>query len=343
MMTHKTTLAKITRSLLASGKGILAADESFTTIEKRFSKLSIESTEENRRTYRDMLFTTPNIEHYISGVIMFDETIRQKTTDGIPFPTFLASKNILPGIKVDLGTYDMDLMSNGPAEKLTRGLEGLSERLKEYVALGAQFTKWRAVIKIGDKLPTNVNIRRNANDLAQYALKAQEAGLVPIVEPEVLMDADNSLSLCKEISEKVLIAVFEELKNAGVAIEGMILKTNMVVPGKLSTEKASPETIAKATLDVFKKTLPNNLQGQAFLSGGQSELEATANLQAINARGPFPWILTFSYGRALQDSALQTWAGKKENVTEAQKIFIHRARMNSLASQGNYRPEYEQN
>lgn len=326
-------LNSIAQAMVTPGKGILAADESTGTIEKRLAKINVPSTEENRRAYRELLFTAPGIGEYISGVIMYDETIRQKTKEGTPFVDVLNNAGVLPGIKVDLGTKDMD---GSPEEKVTKGLDGLAERLKEYESLGAKFAKWRAVITIGAGLPTDINIRQNAKDLAAYARACQEAGLVPIVEPEVLMDGGHGIAQCEEISEKVLRAVFEELPSAGVAIEGMILKTNMVIPGKESGEKATPEYIADATLRVFKKVLPDNLPGQAFLSGGQSEIEATENLNEMNTRGPFPWKLTFSYGRALQESALKAWNGKSENIIAAQEKFIHRAKMNSFATTGIY-------
>ena len=244
----------------------------------------------------------------------------------------------MPGIKVDQGTKEMD---GSPNEKVTKGLEGLPERLKEYVELGAKFAKWRAVITIGDVLPTDANIRQNAKDLAAYAALCQEAGLVPIVEPEVLMDGGHGIEACADASERTLRAVFEELKKAGVAPEGMILKTNMVIPGKESGTKAAPETIAELTTTLFERVLPDELPGQAFLSGGQSEVEATENLNAMNKKGQFPWKLSFSYGRALQDSALKTWGGKPENIPAAQKAFYHRAKMNSLATLGKYTSEIE--
>jgi len=326
-------LNEVANKMVAPGKGILAADESTSTAGKRFEKIGIENTQENRRAYREMFFTAPKIGEYISGVIMYDETFRQSTQDGKSFVSLLESEGVLPGIKVDEGTYDMP---DSPNEKLTKGLEGLPPRLAEYAQMGAKFTKWRAVITIGEGLPTDANIRQNAKDLAAYAKMAQEAGLVPIVEPEVLMDWKNTQKECAEVSERVLTAVFEEIKNAGVAIEGMILKTNMAVPGKLSGEKVTPAQVADLTLEVFKKILPDNLPGQAFLSGGQSEQDATGNLNEMNNRGPLPWKLSFSYGRALQDSALTTWAGKPENVALAQVAFIERAKANSLATLGKY-------
>lgn len=326
-------LQEIVSQMLAPGKGILAADESTSTAGKRFEKIGIENTEENRRAYREMLFTAPNIGNYISGVIMYDETFRQSASTGETFVDLLQKEGVLPGIKVDEGTAEMP---GSPAEKITKGLEGLPPRLAEYAKLGAKFTKWRAVITIGEGIPTEANIRQNAKDLAAYAKMVQEAGMVPIVEPEVLMDWSNTQAQCAEVSERVLTAVFEELKNAGVALEGMVLKTNMVVPGKMSGEKATPAQVSEATLALFRKVLPETLPGQAFLSGGQSEQEATENLNEMNKVADLPWILTFSYGRALQDSALKTWAGKPENVALAQMALIERTQANSLAALGTY-------
>lgn len=319
--------------IFADGKGILAADESTMTAGKRLTAAAIENTEENRRAYREMLFTSPGIGEYISGVIMYDETIRQIARDGRAFVKVLEEAGVMPGIKVDEGTKGMD---GSPDEKVTKGLENLPPRLKEYFEMGAKFAKWRAVITIGEGLPSDANLRQNANNLAAYAKMCQEAGIVPIVEPEVLMDGSHSQARCEEVSEKVLTAVFEELKKADVALEGMILKPNMVVPGMESGEKATPDEIADATLRVFNKVIPHEVPGIAFLSGGQGEIEATTNLNAMSARGPHPWKLTFSYGRALQDSALKTWAGKAENVAAAQAVFLHRAKMNSLAAKGEY-------
>ncbi len=335
------SLQTIAQQMVAPGKGILAADESSGTIEKKFAKIGLPSTEENRRAYREMLFTSPGIGEYISGVILFDETIRQKASDGRTMVSIIEDAGILPGIKVDQGTKEME---GSPNEKITKGLDGLGERLKEYAVLGAKFAKWRSVITIGDPstllgaggLPTDANIRQQAKDLAAYALECQKAGIVPMVEPEVLMDGDHTLEACVEASERVLKALFEELDAAGVDVSGTILKTNMMVPGKESGTKSTADEVAVATVAVFKKALPNELPGQAFLSGGQGDVEATANLNAINKKGPFPWNLTFSYGRALQDSALKAWNGKKENVNAAQKVFLHRAKMNSLATLGKY-------
>ncbi len=332
-------LKKVAKQMVAPGKGILAADESSGTIEKRFVKISLPSTEDNRRAYREMLFTMPGFGEHISGVILYDETIRQNASTGVSFVKIIQDAGALPGIKVDQGTKEMD---GSPSEKVTKGLDGLPERLKEYAAMGAKFAKWRAVITIeGSRLPSDANIRQNAKDLAAYAKACQEAGIVPMVEPEVLMDGNHTMERCREVSERTLTALFEELKNAGVLIEGTILKTNMVVSGKESGEKKSADEVADATVALFKKVLPSNLPGQAFLSGGQSEIEATANLDAINKRGTLPWNLSFSYGRALQDSALKKWAGVAENVSAAQKILYHRAKMNGLATEGKYSSEME--
>ena len=329
-------LNEVALMMVAKGKGILAADESTSTIEKRFNKIDLPNTEENRRAYREMLFTSPNLGQHISGVIMYDETLRRSTLDGRSFVSLLESMGVLPGIKVDQGPYQMPDSLN---EKLTKGLEGLPARLKEYRELGARFAKWRAVITIGEGIPTDENLRQNAKDLASYARMCQEAGIVPIVEPEVLMDGTHSIARCEEVSERTLTFVFEELKAAGVELSGMILKTNMVVSGKESGENVTGEAVADKTAALFRRVLPDELAGQAFLSGGQSEVEATNNLNEINKRGPFPWPLTFSYGRALQDSALKTWAGKQENVEAAQKVFLKRAKLNGLAALGEYKGE----
>ncbi len=327
------SLAHVAKALVAPGKGILAADESFGTIEKRFAKIGVPSTEETRRAYREMLFTAPGAGEFISSVIMFDETFRQSTREGASFVSVLESAGILPGIKVDLGT---EPAKDSPEEKRTKGLDGLADRLKEYVSLGGVFAKWRAVITIsGSELPTRDNIVDNARDLAAYASLCQKAGLVPIVEPEVLMDGSHTIETCEEVSRVTLTEVFRELAKEHVALSGMILKTNMVLPGK-ENRVASPEEVAERTTQVFKETLPPTLAGQAFLSGGQSEAEATANLNAINALGPHPWPLSFSYGRALQETALTLWAGKDENVAVAQAAFLKRARLNGLATLGQY-------
>jgi len=333
-------LKAVAERMVAPGKGILAADESSGTIEKKFAKIGVVSTEDNRRAYRGLFFTTSGFGEFISGAILYDETLRQSAADGRTFVSILQAAGVLPGIKVDQGTKEMD---GSPDEKVTKGLDGLPARLKEYAGLGAKFAKWRAVITIDTAkgLPTDANIRQNAKDLAAYAAACQEAGLVPMVEPEVLMDGGHTIEACEEASERTLRAVFEELKKAGVAPEGMILKTNMVIPGKESGAKAAPETIAELTTALFERVLPDELPGQAFLSGGQSEIEATENLNAMNMEGPFPWKLSFSYGRALQDSALKTWGGKPENIPAAQEAFYHRAKMNSLATLGKYTSEME--
>jgi len=343
---QRENLKKVAQQMVVSGKGILAADESTGTIEKKFAKVGIPCTEDTRRAYRELFFTTPGFGEFISGVILYDETIRQNASDGRSFVSILQKAGVLPGIKVDQGTTAME---GSPNEKVTKGLAGLPERLKEYAQLGAKFAKWRAVITIGPPtgggLPTDANIRQNAKDLAAYAKDCQEAGIVPIVEPEVLMDGSHDISACRDASERTLTALFEELENAGVAIDGIILKTNMVIPAKDCHKQATPEEIAEATLALFKKVLPKELVGQAFLSGGQSEEEATANLNAINSPpaggGPLPWKMSFSYGRALQNTALKTWNGKAENIPSAQKAFLHRARMNSLATLGKYSKEME--
>ena len=328
-------LHAIAEAMVAPGKGVLAADESFGNINKKFEKLGVPVTEENRRAYRELLFTAAGIGTYISGIILFDETIRQSAADGRTFVKVLGDAGVIPGIKVDEGTAKLD----GSEETFTKGLEGLAPRLPEYVSLGAKFAKWRAVITIGENMPTDAAIRRNAKDLASYAALCQEAGLVPIVEPEVLMDWSNTIEVCRDATERTLIAVFEELTNADVAIEGIILKPNMVVPGKESGMKALPEEVARMTTDLFKKVLPKDLPGVVFLSGGQGEVEATENLNAMNRIGGNPWPLSFSYGRALQSSALKLWSGKKENVPAAQEAFIHRAAKNSLATMGKYEGE----
>lgn len=331
-------LKQTAKAMVAHGKGILAADESTATIEKRLAKINVPSTEITRRDYREMLFTTPGLSDHISGVILFDETFRQSGSDGRTFVSFLKEVGIMPGIKVDKGLAPMD---GSPEEKVTKGLDDLADRLKEYAELGAHFCKWRAVYVITDTTPTDANIEQNAKDLAAYALACQRAGLVPIVEPEVLMDGVHTIKRCEEVSEKVLEAVFRELDKAGVILEGIILKPNMVLPAKDSGEMAHPEEIAEATLRVFNKHLPESLTGVAFLSGGQSEIEATQNLHAINAKGPHPWKISFSYGRALQDSALKAWEGKEENKKLAQEKLLHRAKMKGLASKGEYDRELD--
>ncbi len=326
-------------SMVAPKRGLLAADESTGTIKKRFDAISVESTEENRRAYRDLLFTTDGSEEFISGVILFDETIRQSSVDGTPFPKLLASKEILPGIKVDKGAKDL---AGFPGEKVTEGLDGLRERLAEYYELGAKFAKWRAVIDIADGIPTDYCIRANAHALARYAKLCQEASIAPIVEPEVLMDGDHDLEHCYEVTHRTLAIVFAELAEHRVDLPGMILKPNMVISGKKCPEQATAEEIAEATVSCFRETVPAAVPGIMFLSGGQSEEEATRNLNAINQRGVQPWAFSFSYGRALQQSALQAWKGDAGNVPAAQKAYFHRAKCNGAACEGTYSAELEQ-
>ncbi len=326
------------RAIVADDKGILAADESTGTIKKRFDAIGVESTEENRRYYRQLLFTAPGMEEYIGGVILYDETLRQSADDGTPFAEVLASKGVVPGIKVDTGAHDQ---AGFPGEKVTEGLDGLRGRFEEYHRLGARFAKWRAVITIADGIPTDANLRANAHALARYAALSQEAGIVPIVEPEVLMDGDNSLEVCWEVTTRTLHETFAALYDHGIDLEGALLKPNMVVPGKGSPDQASSERIAEATVNTFLGVVPAAIPGIVFLSGGQSEVEATANLNAINQLGG-PWPLSFSYGRALQASALQAWGGDTASTEAAQAVFVHRARMNALAVAGEWNAEMEQ-
>jgi fructose-bisphosphate aldolase, class I len=331
-------LHEVARAIVADHKGILAADESTGTIKKRFDSIGVESTEEGRRFYRNLLFTAPGTEEYIGGVILYDETIRQSADDGTPFPELLAAKGVIPGIKVDIGAHDM---AGFPGEKVTEGLDGLRARLEEYAGLGARFAKWRAVITIGEGIPTDACIRANAHALARYAALCQEAGVVPIVEPEVLMDADNSLELCGVVTTRTLHETFAALHELEIDLQGTLLKPNMVISGKGSPTQASSEEIARATVDCFLDVVPASVPGIVFLSGGQSEVQATENLNAINRLGG-PWPLSFSYGRALQQSALQAWGGDAASKEAAQAAFAHRARMNSLAAAGDWAAELEQ-
>ncbi len=319
-------LKQTASAIVAPAKGILAADESTKTITKRLQKIGVESNPETNLNYRKMLFTTPGIEQFISGVILYDETIRQ-TIDGMPVPKFLESKGILPGIKVDKGVVDL---VNFPGEKITEGLDGLKARLEEYKELGAKFAKWRAVITIGNGIPTDTCIESNAETLARYASLCQEQDIVPIVEPEVLMDGSHDLEKCREVTSKTLKVVFEKLKAHKVVLEGIILKPNMVISGKESSTQASSQEIAEATVQTFLEVVPKEVPGIVFLSGGQTPNEATENLAAINKVGG-PWQLSYSYGRALQDEALTSWAGKDENMETAQKTFLERAKKVSLA------------
>ncbi len=326
------------KEIVADHRGILAADESTGTIEKRFDSIGIESTEESRRFYRQLLFTAPGMEEFVGGVILYDETIRQRTADGTPFAQLLASKGVVPGIKVDTGAQDM---AGHAGEKVTEGLDGLRARLEEYAGLGARFAKWRAVITIGEGIPSTACIRANAHALARYAALCQEAGLVPIVEPEVLMDADNTIERCYEVTARTLHWTFTELEVIGVDLQGALLKPNMVISGKRCPEQARAERIAELTIDCFLRHVPAAVPAVVFLSGGQSEVEATENLNAINEIGG-PWALSFSYGRALQQSALRAWAGDADNATAAQAAFTHRARMNALAVAGEWSTELEE-
>jgi fructose-bisphosphate aldolase class I len=326
------------RALVAKNRGILAADESTGSIKKRFDSIKLESTEENRRAYREMLFTTQAAQAYISGVIMYDETFRQKTKDGVPFPGYLAKAGMLPGIKVDTGAKPLPGFHG---ETITEGLDGLRERFAEYYKLGAKFAKWRAVINIDAGIPTRYAIDANAEALARYATLAQEAGIVPIVEPEVLMDGDHTLERCEEVTNVVLDSVFSHLFAARVILEGMILKPNMVVPGKKSADQASPERIAEATIRTLKRHVPSAVPGIAFLSGGQSPTDATLHLNLMHALGPLPWGLTFSYGRALQEDALNAWAGKASGFSDGQKALAKRAKLNGLAAAGEYKAALE--
>ena len=330
-------LAKIARGMVAPGKGILAADESTGTIKKRFDGIQLESTEANRQLYREMLFTAPGIGDAISGVIMYDETLRQKTRAGVPFPQHLVSLGIIPGIKVDQGAKPL---ANFPNETVTEGLDGLRERLKEYHGLGARFAKWRAVIDIGEGYPTRFGIEANAHALARYAALCQEQGIVPIVEPEVLMDGDHSIEDCEAVTDEVLCETFRQLAGHRVHLEGMVLKPNMVISGKKNAARAAPEQVAEATVRCLRRWVSAAVPGIAFLSGGQSTTEATLHLSLMN-REPLPWKLTFSYGRALQDSALKAWGGKADKFEAGQREFMRRARLNGLAAKGAYTPDME--
>jgi len=330
---HETGLA-----LVAEGKGILAADESDGTIKKRFDSIGVESTEENRRAYRELLFATEGAEDHISGVILYDETIRQTATDGAPFPKLLESKGIIPGIKVDKGAKPL---ANADGETITEGLDGLRERLAEYRQLGARFAKWRATYTITDDLPSEYAIWTNAHALARYAALCEEARLVPIVEPEVLMDGTHSIERSFWVTSRVLGAVFTELFDQKVRLEATLLKPNMVLSGYEAVERASADEVAEWTLKCFRRHVPAAVPGIVFLSGGQSDEDATANLNAMNQRGPHPWQLSFSYGRALQAPALKAWGGKPENIEAAQKAYYRRAKFNGAARHGQYAPEME--
>jgi fructose-bisphosphate aldolase class I len=327
------------RAMVAKGKGILAADESGGTIKKRFDTIKLDSTEEARRRYREMLFTAEGASSYISGVILYDETIRQKTSDGTPFPQYLAKNGIVPGIKVDTGAKPL---AGFPNETITEGLDGLRERLADYYKLGARFAKWRAVIDIAEAIPTPFAIEANAHALARYAALCQEANIVPIVEPEVLMDGSHTIERCEQVTCETLHKVFAALHSHHIHLEGMILKPNMVISGKKCPNRANPQQVAEATVRTLKRYVPSAVPGIAFLSGGQSSAEATEHLSLMNKLGSLPWELSFSYGRALQDEALKAWGGKPENFVAGQKAFSRRAKFNGLARSGSYNAKLEQ-
>jgi fructose-bisphosphate aldolase class I len=332
-------LARTARALVGSGKGILAADETPGTLTRRLEALKIESTPNSRRTYREMFFTTPGIADFISGVIMQDETIRQKSSKGTALADLLAQQGIIPGIKVDNGAKPL---AGSPGENITEGLDGLRERLKEYREMGARFAKWRAVIAVDEKLPSAACVSVNAHALARYAALCQEQGVVPIVEPEVLMDGSHTIERCEEVTDHVLHAVFSALFDQKVSLEGMLLKPNMIISGMKCARQASVEEIALATVRCLSRHVPAAVPGIVFLSGGQSHVAATAHLSAINRLdAPKPWKLSFSYGRALQDEALKAWLGKNENLPRGQEFFHHRAKCDSAAALGKYTEDME--
>ena len=334
----KQELESVAQRMVAKGKGILAADESMGTIKRRFDSIKIESNENNRRAYREMLFTAKGIEEAISGVILFDETLRTAASDGTPFPQLLSKKGIIPGIKVDKGPVDIP---GFPGEVVTEGLDGLRARVKEYKELGAKFAKWRAVITIGDAIPTPMCLEANAHALARYAALCQEGGLVPIVEPEVLLDGSHTVDRCQEVTEETLKVTFSQLFEQRVYLGGMILKPSMIVSGKDNPKQAGVEEVAERTIRCLKRTVPAAVPGIAFLSGGQSAERATEHLNAMNAMGPHPWEVSFSYASALQDPAIKAWKGEAANVAAAQKIFYHRAKCNSAARSGSYNKQME--
>jgi len=334
-------LAETARVLVAPGKGILAADESTSTIKKRFDAIGVENTEPNRRSYRELLFRTPRIDQFISGVILYDETIRQKAADGTPLVKILKDQGILPGIKADVGAKPLAF---SPAEVVTEGLDGLRERLAEYRELGAVFSKWRAVITIGDGIPTPYCIEANAHALARYAALSQDQKIVPMVEPEVLMDGDHTIDRCLEVSLSTLREVFAQLARQRVQLEGMLLKASMVLSGKDASSRASADEVARYTVNCFRESVPAAVPGIVFLSGGQSDEEATVNLDAINryaAKVGAPWQLSFSYGRGLQAAPQKVWSGKADNVAAAQRAFFHRAKLTAAARMGKYSPAME--
>ncbi|MGI9229004.1 MAG: class I fructose-bisphosphate aldolase [Gammaproteobacteria bacterium] len=340
MSDYKKEMQQTAEAMVAKGKGILAIDESHATIKKRFDSIKLESTEENRRTYREMLITAPGCNEYVSGMILFDETIRQATADGTPFTQVLIEQDIMPGIKVDTGAKQL---AGHPDEKVTEGLDGLRERLAEYKELGAKFAKWRAVITIGEQIPSQACIDANTHALARYAALCQEAGIVPMVEPEVLMDADNDIDMCNRITEKTLKILFHAMETQGVSVAHTILKTNMVISGKQCPQQADVQEVADKTVRCLLDAVPTALPGIVFLSGGQSATLASAHLNAMNAtyKG-LPWPLSFSYGRALQEPCLKAWAGKPENLQAATRALLHREKCNSLACNGDYSAAMEQ-
>lgn len=337
-MTNSTDLEQTISKIAVSGKGILAADESTPTITKRFEACGIQSNEDNRRAYRQMLLTTPGVNQYIAGVILFEETLNQKTSDGVSFPDALNKLGIVPGIKVDKGLVALPGTNN---EQVTQGLDGLSERLVDYKAKGARFAKWRAVYSISATTPSQLAIDTNAEVLARYAAICQANGIVPIVEPEVLIDGDHTLARCEEVSEPTFRALFAALARHKVVLEHIILKPSMVINGKACPQKAGVEEVAAATLRVLKRTVPSAVPTINFLSGGQSSEQATAHLNAMNKMGPLPWNLSFSYARALQDYAMKTWAGQQKNYEQGQAEFLKRAKLNSFAAKGEYKDSME--
>ncbi len=332
------TLEEIAKKMCAKGKGILAADESTGTIAKRFKSINVENTEKNRLIFRQTLFNSEAMKNYIGGVILFDETIKQKTTIGPSIPELISKNKAIPGIKVDKGAKPL---AGSLDETITEGLDGLRERLKEYYELGARFTKWRAVYKIGDKFPSSQSIKSNAHALARYAALVQEAKMVPIVEPEVLMDGSHDINKCYQVTTNVLNECYNELENHRVDLKGTVLKPNMIIPGSESSKKSSSEEIAKKTLDCLKKNVPSEVTGIAFLSGGQSEIEASKNLNEINKINDTNFLITFSYGRGLQASALKAFGKDQNNQNEIQKAFDHRAKMNGLSSKGEWSEDLE--
>ena len=334
----KALLAKTAAAMVAKGKGLLAADESSGTCETRFKTVGVACTEESRRAYRGLLITAPGAEQYVSGVILYDETIRQKNDEGVAFPDWMTRKGVIPGIKVDTGAKNLALC---PGEKVTEGLDGLRERLAAYFKLGARFAKWRAVITIGEGIPAHTCLYANAHALARYAALCQEASIVPVIEPEVLLDGGHTIERCEEVTEATLRATYAALSAHNVVSELVILKSSMVVSGKANARQAPVEEVAERTVRVLKRTVPASQPGVVFLSGGQSDVSATAHLNAMAAMKGLPWPLTFSYSRALQNPALQAWRGQAANAGAAQRAYLHRARMNGLAAQGKWRPELE--